>query len=674
MRHGSCCCTLHIRSSQDPSSLLPHASSVQRRCSVASMDDLSSSRGSYESARVRQLPPALQLHILSFLPPNDRALSGRLVSPDAAASLSKDPTCTASLSQSLPPHAVPWDVDAGQQHVWQLPFWHKLQLLCAAAASGSEVNLEVALAILQPSVLPELLSGEWIMPKYKARRSDPGVAAVRAGHPQLLPWLLSHCPALVSFICVLTAAAQQYELAELQVVWEVLRDAPRGDRSGNDNDVHEALNYGVLDAAAGSPTQDAIEKVQWILAEGRGRCSLEADAFMAALCSGDLGRLRWLRERGCPMYISALESALQHADLAVAQWLVDEVGCGLPAAGSNDWDYLMSAAVEGRDGLAKLQWLQERGAPPLKEASGERLRALLLAAAGAGQVEVVRYLLCTLASLGRTGLLQVEPRELGDAATTSGSVPTAQLLLQAGVVFEPSAFSTFDVSLKTFVSMDMVRWLAAEAGVRVRSLPELLGLLEERGRSMPPTRAGRADLLEAVQLAVGEGPLAAGGEGPAVPGAVPVPVPVPGAAPVPGAVVESHDATAVLQRAAMLGHLPLVQYLWQQLQGCGGRLCARVLEAAAEGGCEALLEWLVQQHPGCMEGASPYLPAARNGDLCTLVALRRLGVPWGAEDVVAHVAREGAQTPALRWLVGQGAPLSSKAAVKRALRDFVRCR
>ncbi len=102
-----------------------------------------------------QLPPALQLHILSFLPPNDRALSGRLVSPDAAVGLREH--YTASLFQPLPPHAVTWAVEAGQQHMRHLPFWHKLQLLRTAAASGSEANLEVALALYQPRTFPELL-------------------------------------------------------------------------------------------------------------------------------------------------------------------------------------------------------------------------------------------------------------------------------------------------------------------------------------------------------------------------------------------------------------------------------------------------------------------------------------------------------------------------------------
>ncbi len=97
-----------------------------------------------------QLPTALQLHILSFLTPNDRALSGRLVSPDAARALSEPQHCTASLSQPLSPHAAPWALAAAQQHLRPLPFWRKLQLLCAATASGSVVNLEVTLTLLCP--------------------------------------------------------------------------------------------------------------------------------------------------------------------------------------------------------------------------------------------------------------------------------------------------------------------------------------------------------------------------------------------------------------------------------------------------------------------------------------------------------------------------------------------
>ncbi len=87
-------------------------------------------------------------------------------------------------------------------------------------------------------------------------------------------------------------------------------------------------------------------------------------------------------------------------------------------------------------------------------------------------------------------------------------------------------------------------------------------------------------------------------------------------------------------------------------------------KAAVAGGCEALLEWLVEQHPGCLTappgGPSPYVPAAAAGTLGTLIALRHLGVPWGARGVVVSVAAcDGFATAALHWLVEQGAPVGS---------------
>ncbi len=72
-------------------------------------------------------------------------------------------------------------------------------------------------------------------------------------------------------------------------------------------------------------------------------------------------------------------------------------------------------------------------------------------------------------------------------------------------------------------------------------------------------------------------------------------------------------------------------------------------------------------------GAASGLPHGRHGpgpcvvcipvcgqeaDRSTLAALRRLGVPWGAEDVVVKAVQHcGCELPVLRWLVKQGAPV-----------------
>lgn len=44
-----------------------------------------------------------------------------------------------------------------------------------------------------------------------------------------------------------------------------------------------------------------------------------------------------------------------------------------------------------------------------------------------------------------------------------------------------------------------------------------------------------------------------------------------------------------------------MEYLLQQMPRY--QLTGSVIVAAAEGSCEGLLEWLMEQHPGCMEGA-----------------------------------------------------------------------
>ncbi len=592
-----------------------------------------------------QLPPALQLHILSFLPANDRALSGRLVSPDAAAALTGPDHCTASLSQPLPPHAAPWAVEAGQQHVRQLPFRHKLQLLCTAAASGSEANLEVALALLQPSVFPELLqrtrvtdSSPWDLPI----AADPCIAAVKAGHPQLLGWLLRRCPVLVGAGCVLVAAAQHSSLGVLQAAWEALPIQPSGRRDGTDG-LPALTCQGMLDAAAESATPDAVAKMEWLLAAAEGACSLQGSTAVAAARSGDLGRLRWLHDRGCPVDVhGVLQSALQHADLAVAQWLVDEAECKLPAAGdgrgSGRGDVL-KAAARGTGAVAKLRWLRERGGP-LPDTDMDLLTCLT-SAAEKGQVEAVRYLFTLLSP--HTVQRMMQPHRAAyveHVVAASGSIPVAEIFRQAGFRFSAAAYG----SAAFPASVAIVRWLACEAGVPV-TVQSVREVVSGWPRTMPAQ--GRF-LLQAVQLLAEAG----GCRG-----------------------WDARDAEDVLHAAARRGDVALVQHLAGQLPGPWPR--GMLMVAAVECGCEALLEWLVALPEGAAcqpqsEGRY-YMYAAVSGFRGMLAALRRLGVPWCSEDVVVRAVRKGCCAQALRWLVEHGAPVGSQGDMEKAVDVAVRC-
>ncbi len=587
------------------------------------------SSNSNTTAMQRQLPTALQLHVLSFVSHNERVLSGRLASKDVCDALREPHHRTASLSQPLPPHAVPWAMEAGQQHVRQVPFRHKLQLLCTAAASGSEVNLEVALALLQPIIFPELLH-RWA--PYDG--PDPGVAEVEAGHPQLLGWLLHRCPGLVHSSKALAAAAWHCDLAGLQATWEVLSISCN-------TAARPTVDQGVLDTAARSPCPGAVAKMEWVLttAGEDSSCSLQGSTAAAAARSGDLDRLRWLHDRGCPVGgLDVLASALQHADLAVAQWLVDEAGCELPEPGSaygDEWKDLFTAAVKSCDGVAKLQWLLESGAPTLGSI-GAPLRELAVAAVRSGQMGVLQHLQAQAALL-----LDVQdevappwyPWKLKEGAVASGSVAMAEHLTQHGLVFSVRAFE----QAARAGDAAMVRWLALEAGVATAGL-DLAEVVHAWPRKTPAHSRG---LLAVVQLLVEE----AGCSG--------------------------WDAEAAVRAAAARGDLALVQYLhgnWQpgpgQQLGWGRAVCA-----AAEGGCEAVLEWVVQQ-PGCQlvpGDAYTYVVADKNGDVGTLVALRRLGVPWGGQAVVRRALLFGCQEPGLRWLVEQGAPVGSVEGMEEAV-------
>ncbi len=608
----------------------------------------------------QQLPTALQLHVLSLLPPNERALSGRFVCREAADALSEPQHCTASLSQPLPPHAAPWAQEAGQQHMRQLPFRHKFTILCTAATSGSEVNLEVAWALLEPSVFPELLLSHGIPGRRPLGVEDPSRMVAKAGHPQLWGWFLRHCPRLVFPNVFLREVARHCSLPVLQATWEELQtlftatssssssssssSGGGGGSSGGGlfSDMYRpALDIYTLHAAVASRTPDAIAKMQWVSdvgGEGKGLCS--NDVGIAA-SQGDLDKLRWLRDRGVKCKRWVLRTALRWADLATVQWLVDEGMCRLPEPGriSSDayddpdkdpmlgWDALLEAAAGSADGVARFRWLQERGGPALDGAGLALVPQIAHAAVLPGHVEVMRFLL----SLVPASTIQAwRPAELMQSVLSSGEVPMAECLRQAGVAFSgPEAYLAAGRS----DSVHMVRWLATEAGASAA------GVTQADLRSfICHWRQESRGLAEAVRLVMGAG-------------------------------CTAWDMHLVC-RAAERGDLELVQYLLQLRPEHvpGGELA----EAAARGGCAALVEWLAAEHPECLTRSALadrplYNIAAEDGDRGVLEALRRLGVPWGVQDVVVREVKGGCCMPVVRWLVEAGAPVGRKQQLDKAV-------
>ncbi len=619
------------------------------------------------AANMPCLPVELRSGILSLLPPNDLALGGRLSSKDAAQRFSEPHHRTASLSQALPRHVAAaeattakWCLEAAQTALRELTFRRKLLLLSTAAASGCEANVEFALQLLQPHVFPELLHTDYYLalmqegqPRQRRGELPPspathvGSAAVVSGLAHLLPSLVQRCPGLLDPGATLEAAARHCDLAGRRAAWKVLAQrlfssldlGAAGGEPGqsigtdpqqqqDDPELHGVWRR-VLSAAAGSPCPDAEAKMQWVLDTGRTHSQLavgHAEAWGAAAASGDLARLRWLRERGFPWGgAEALAAALRHADLGFIVRMEQEGGC-LPRAGDECWGSeaaVCAAAASARESAPKLLWLAARGA-----ALG-RVSAVQ-AAAARGDLEAVQLLVGHWRGQGAGdegqeagGLL---PLPVMLSAVESGSVPTAAWLLQQGCGLADACF------LAAFRRSDlpMVRWLL-QAGCPRGELGINLVVFDWPG----DTAADAEALVAAVQLLAAEGwPL------------------------------ESGEDLAPLEAAA-LRH-PWV--VWRALMGLGSKPAAEQLSQdtlcnATLAGCEATLEAVVEMHVPEVSSTllefSWYYHPVNNRDRGSLTRLRQLGVPLGSHVMVC-AAEDGVPLFLLKWLVEQGAPFRGK--------------
>ncbi len=608
------------------------------------------------------LPAELHMHVLSLLPPNDLALGGRLSCKDAAQRFSQPHHRTARLSQPLPGHAVTaagattatWCVEAAQTALRELTFRRKLLLPSTAAASGCEANVEFALQLLQPHVFPEALQTDHYLTYLKRwtelQVPDAGSAAVASGLARLLPSLAQRCPGLLDPGATLEAAARHCDLAGLQAAWEAVGqrlfsildragDPEQGGGADHQQQQQEARKApGVwrrmLSAAAGSPCPDAESKMAWVLDKARvhGRLGVEhAEVWGAAAPSGDLARLRWLRERGFPWGgAEALAAVLRQADLPFIVRMEQEGGY-LPAAGDEWWGSeaaVCAAAGSARDSVAKLRWLAGRGA-----ALGS-VRAVQ-AAAARGDLAAVQLLVGHWRGQGAREAEQ--PAVLLHspilAAVESGSVATASWLLQQGFGLDARCF----VAAIQRGNLTMLRWLL-QAGCPREPLQGSYAVFAWPANTAADVEA----LVEAVQLLAAEGwPL------------------------------ESEGDVTTLQGAAIRHPWAVLRALLGLRSEPGaGQLPQSAVLAAAIAGCEATLEAMVamrasEANPALIE-CNWYDAAGKKRDRGMLTCLRRLGVPLRAE-VLPLAARYGAPLFLLQWLVEQGSAIPCSTVIKRML-------
>ncbi len=201
------------------------------------------------------------------------ALVGRLICKDADKYLGLPHHCTVRLSLPLPPSALD---PAWQPHVQrafrQLTESDRRELLPAAASSGSETNLELAWGLMQPCLLPAMLTsldtdtaGSYYATSWygwlTCTLKDAGGAAIAAGHVQLLPWLVrNRCP--MSREGVLSAAAEHLDLEGVQRVAQLLG-------GGRDPPSDHKLRCEMAKAAARSGDA-AIPTLAWLLSDPEG--------------------------------------------------------------------------------------------------------------------------------------------------------------------------------------------------------------------------------------------------------------------------------------------------------------------------------------------------------------------------------------------------------------------
>ncbi len=640
----------------------------------------------------RSLSPNLPLHIrlqiLSLLPPNEIALSGRLACKDAAQHFSQPPQRTACPSQPLPGHAAtaPWCVEGAQAALRELPFVRKLLLLSRAAGSGCQTNVDFALQLLERvHVLPPwlqqdhysqalcrehralagTLSGRsfWVMFQRYAMM-DVGSAAVAAGAADLLPFLEQRCPGLLDPGRTLQAAAERFDLVGLQAAWRLLvqrmRDStkPPYEKEANDetydgiwNERMRSALLWVLAAAARSTTPDALAKMDWVAVASRildDGYSLQHEEALAvckaAVSSGDAARLQWLTVHGFTWHTSAVAQAvLEHADLAFIQRM-DTARCYLPPPESEAWKdakCAYKAAMSRKDSVAKLRWLADRGATLEQQQSVEPIQA----AAYFGNLEAVRFLLQQRRARNAPGPDQggYDASLLAHAlglAVRSGSIPLASWLRQQGATLQDRFFMT----AARMGSVPMVQWLL-EAGC-----PRGAVTLGDVAGVWPiGCSADGQQLLEAVRLLMAAGWPTGGEE-------------------------EEGDEHPLVQAAYGGQPYSVWQALQEQLPAGAREAPWEAAFAAAAAGCVATLEALAEQGVlegvGAEEAAAMYAIAAANGDMGTLSCLLRLDVSMGG-GAVSAATWEWGPLARLKWETGQRTQMGSEEFLRSLERNSV---
>ncbi|KAF6252373.1 hypothetical protein COO60DRAFT_528924 [Scenedesmus sp. NREL 46B-D3] len=125
--------------------------------------------------------------------------------------------------------------------------------------------------------------------------------------------------------------------------------------------------------------------------------------------------------------------------------------------------------------------------------------------------------------------------------------------------------------------------------------------------------------------------------------------------------------TGVCAEAAAAGQLEVLRFL--QGRNCPINMAVCAVAAAAAGHVH-VLQWLAEEHPGCLARPDmdclPTIVAAATGQLAVLQFLRSLDIPARWCETTAMAAAKGGQLACLAWLNAHGCPMDVAACVDAA--------
>ncbi|PNH00979.1 Ankyrin repeat domain-containing protein [Tetrabaena socialis] len=426
--------------------------------------------------------PEVVHHFASFLHGNELACTLRLVNKATAAQFREPQHTTVQLSLPVPHHAFAWSW-GGSDATRSLTVRQQLQLPCLTMRSGSIANLEVLLArddLTSPldALVMEATAGagqlevcrwlrlqgcrwnsgavfnaaagagheemcEWLLAEGCPFSADvmrhaaggghwadvgAATAAARGGHVGLLDWILArtHAQSPANVRGLLAAAAVGCDLPTLQRLHHTYLDSRGEELSGHGQKQ-------IVAAAAGSPTADWRDKVEWLEGRGCPRTSLACEEA-AARRADSRGRLEWLQQRGYPITVDAVHSAARHGNADALEFLLAQ---GVEV-GEHEAYVATCHAVDGGH-LAVLKVLHAHGA---------RVGRMMERAAAFGHLPVVAWGVQELGAALSAGMYKSSAR--------SGSAELVTWLHEQGCPWDASVFAAAAGS----VSETQLEWLA----------------------------------------------------------------------------------------------------------------------------------------------------------------------------------------------------------------------